>query len=82
MRTSDDVGELAQELGVTRRCLYKWRVKRETAEPGDEASRSSTHAAFHRKEILQLKRLLADKTEAVPKQNCASLGVHPIFPCP
>jgi hypothetical protein len=23
MRTCDDIGELAEELGVTRRCLYK-----------------------------------------------------------
>lgn len=42
-------------------CLYKWRTKLEAAEPGEEASRPSTHAAAHRKEILQLKRLLAEK---------------------
>jgi transposase len=65
MRTTDDVGELAQELGVTRRCLYKWRTKLETAELGEEASRPSTHAASHRKEILQLKRLLAEKAMEV-----------------
>ena len=62
MRTCEDVGELAQELGVTRRCLYKWRTKLEVVEPGEEASRPSTHAAAHRKEIQQLKRLLAEKT--------------------
>jgi len=38
LRTCDDVGELAQELGVTRRCLYKWRRKLEMVEPGEEAS--------------------------------------------
>ena len=65
MKTSDDVGELARELGVTRRCLYKWRTKLETVEPGEEASRPSTHAAAHRKEILQLKRLLAEKAMEV-----------------
>jgi Helix-turn-helix domain len=27
MRTCEDVGELAKELGVTRRRLYKWRGK-------------------------------------------------------
>jgi predicted RNase H-like nuclease (RuvC/YqgF family) len=62
MRTSEDVGELAHELGVTRRCLYKWRAKLEIAEPGEEASRPSTHAASHRKEIHRLKQLLAEKT--------------------
>jgi len=61
MRTCDDVGELSRELGVTRRCLYKWRTKLETVEPGEEASRPSTHTASYRKEIQQLKRLLAEK---------------------
>jgi len=53
LRICDDVRELARELGVTRRYLYKWRAKLETVEPGEEASRPSTHAAAQRKEILQ-----------------------------
>ena len=65
MKTSEDVRGLARELGVTRRCLYKWRTKLEAAEPGEEASRPSTHAAAHRKEILQLKRLLVEKAMEV-----------------
>src|SRR5260221_10860884 len=56
LRTCDDVNELAQELGVTRRCLYKWRVKLETIEPGEDASRPSTHTSSYRKQIHQLKR--------------------------
>ena len=62
MKTSDKVEELAQELGVTRRCLYKWRRKLEIVEPGEEALRPSTHASAHRKEIHRLKQLLAEKT--------------------
>ena len=62
LRTCDDVGELAQELGVARRCLYKWRRKLEMVEAGEEASRPSTHTASYRREIQQLKRLLAEKT--------------------
>jgi predicted RNase H-like nuclease (RuvC/YqgF family) len=54
-----------EELGVPRRCLYKWRTKLEAAEPGEEAARPSTHASAHRKEILQLKRLLAEKAMEV-----------------
>ncbi len=65
MLTCNDVGELAWELGVTRRCLYKWRTKLEMVEPEEEASRPSTHTASHRKEILQLKRLLAEKAMEV-----------------
>ncbi len=34
METCEDVGELARELGVRPRCLYKWRKKLETVEPG------------------------------------------------
>ena len=45
METCDDVGELARELGVRPRCLYKWRRKLEMVEPGQEASRPSTHAS-------------------------------------
>jgi len=62
MRTCESVRELAQELGVRPRCLYKWRAKLEALEPGDEAARPSTHAAAYRKENQQLKRLLAEKT--------------------
>jgi transposase len=62
METCEDVGELARELGVRPRCLYKWRKKLETVEPGQESSRPSTHASAHRKEIHRLKQLLADKT--------------------
>jgi transposase-like protein len=65
LRTCDDVNELAQELGVTRRCLYKWRVKRETIEPGEDASRPSTHASSYRKQIHQLKRTLAENAMEV-----------------
>jgi len=61
MKTSEDVVELARELGVTRRCLYKWRRKLEIIEPGEEALRPSTHAYSHRQEIHRLKQLLAEK---------------------
>ena len=61
MRTRDDVGELAEEFGVTWRCLYKWRGKLEMVEPGEIASRPSTHTASYRRETQLLKRLLAEK---------------------
>jgi len=62
METCEDVGELARELGVRPRCLYKWRRKLEMVEPGQEASRPSTHGSAHRMEIHRLKQLLAEKT--------------------
>ena len=65
MKTCESVDELARELGVTRRCLYKWRTKLEVIEPGEESARPSTHASAQRKEILQLKRMLAEKAMEV-----------------
>jgi transposase len=62
MRTCESVDELARELGVRPRCLYKWRAKLEALELGEEVARPSTHAAAYRKENLRLKRLLAEKT--------------------
>ena len=52
MRTCQDVGELAKELGVTRRCLYKWRAKLDLAESGEESARASTHEGSYRKQVL------------------------------
>jgi hypothetical protein len=62
MRTCEDVGELAKELGVTRRCLYKWRTKLDYLEPGEEGPRPNSHESAYRKQVHQLKRLLAEKT--------------------
>ena len=61
MRSCDHVGQLAQELGVTPRCLYKWRRKLDLVGPGEESARPSTHEASFRKQTQQLKRLLAEK---------------------
>jgi hypothetical protein len=52
---------LAWQLTVRPRRLYKWRAKLEALEPGEEASRPSTHATSYRREIQQLKRLLTQK---------------------
>lgn len=61
MRTCENVARLAEELGVTPRCLYKWRRKLDLAESGEERARPSTHEASFRKQAQQLKRLLAEK---------------------
>jgi len=62
METCEEVGELARELGLRPRCLYKWRRNLEIVEPGQEASRPGTHASAHRKEIHRLKQPLPEKT--------------------
>ena len=62
MRTCEDVGELAKELGVTRRCLYKWRAKLDLAEMAEELARPHTREGSYRKQAFKLQRLLAEKT--------------------
>ena len=82
LRTCDDVKELAQELGVTRRCLYKWRVKLETIEPGEDGPRPSTHTSSYRKQIHQLKRMLAEKAmevDLLPVGRLVRAGPRGIF---
>jgi transposase len=62
MKSSDNIGELAKELGVTRRCLYKWRTTLDDLEPREEGPRPNSHESLaYRKQILQLKRLLAER---------------------
>src|SRR6202008_3442856 len=61
MRTCESVDELARELGVRPRCLYKWRAKLEALEPGEEGPRPSTRAAPNKKKTLRKKRLGPEK---------------------
>ena len=65
MKTSENIGALAHELGVTRRVLYKWRDRLEPVEPGAEAPLPNSHAASLRQRLHQAKRLLAEKTMEV-----------------
>jgi transposase-like protein len=65
MQECKSVDELARELGVTRRCLYKWRAKLAALQFGEEAARPNTHAEVQRREMLQLKRMLAEKAMEV-----------------
>ena len=62
MESADNVGQLAKELGVTRRCLYKWRAKLDLAETAEELARPHTREMSYRKRVRRLERLLAEKT--------------------
>jgi transposase len=59
MRNCENVSELAKELGVDRTVLYHWK---DQSEPGDESDRVG-HSPVRelRKQIRDLKRVLADK---------------------
>ena len=65
MKSCDNIGDLARELGVGRRCLYKWQAKLDHLEPGEEGLRPNSHESAYRKQVHQLKRLLAEKTMEV-----------------
>ena len=61
MKRSANVVALARELGIERRLLYRWR---DLLEPIEEVGEPPAHVAEGelRKQVAQLKRLVADKT--------------------
>jgi transposase len=60
MRNCENVSELAKELGVDRTVLYHWK---DHSDPGDESSRAGYSPVRElRKQIRDLKRVLAEKT--------------------
>jgi transposase-like protein len=58
MRGCDNIVRLAQELGICRRVLYNWRDQLDQTNPPPIRSRELILC----KQILKLKRLLANKT--------------------
>jgi transposase-like protein len=57
----DNIGELAKEPGIHRRLLYAWRDQLDPVERSEGPPANSREATL-RKEVSQLKRLLAGKT--------------------
>ena len=60
MRSCENIAALSKELGVHRVLLYKWRDQLEPIDEGEVPAENSREPKL-RKEISQLKRLLADK---------------------
>jgi transposase-like protein len=77
MRSADNIGELAKELGITRRTLYKWQTKLDYLEPGEQGPRPNSHESAFRKQVHQLKRLLAEKTLEVDFFKGVDWGLRP-----
>jgi transposase-like protein len=61
MNTCGNIAGLARELGLGRRVLYYWRDRIDETNP----PHSRTRELMLRKQILNLKRLLANKTVEV-----------------
>jgi transposase len=62
LKSCENIVALSQELGVHRRLLYKWRDQLDPVEPREESPPQNSRESTLRKEVHQLKRLLADKT--------------------
>ncbi len=61
MNTCDNIAELSRELGISRNLLYYWRYRSNESDPPPGRSREF----ILRKQIIKLKRLLANKTMEV-----------------
>ena len=62
MKSCDNIVALAKELDVLRGLLYHWRDQLEPRDPGEGPPPQSARESKLRKEVSQLKRLLAEKT--------------------
>jgi transposase-like protein len=60
LKQSENIVELAKELGIHRRMLYRWRDQLEPVAKKEGASPPSPEARL-RNEVNQLKQALADK---------------------
>jgi transposase len=63
MKNCTSVSALAEDLGIDRSVLYKWRGKAED-DPGAESKANSSVRTL-RKQVHELKRVLAEKTMEV-----------------
>jgi transposase-like protein len=62
LKRCENVVALSEELGVHRRLLYKWRDQLDPVDIGNEPPPENPRESTLRKEVSQLKRLLAEKT--------------------
>jgi hypothetical protein len=58
----ENIEWLAKELGLPRQTLYRWHEESEQAEVGEEQVTEKSRESRLRREIADLKGLLADKT--------------------
>ena len=61
LQSCDNIVALSQKLGVHRRLLYQWRDRLDAVGSDEESPPGSARESTLRKEISQLKRVLAEK---------------------
>ena len=62
MKQCDDIVALSKELDIHRRLLYRWRDQLDPVEKGEWPPPQNSRESTLRKEVSQLKRVLAEKT--------------------
>lgn len=62
MKQCDDIVALAAELDIHLRLLYRWRDQLDPVDKGEWPPPQNSRESTLRKEVSQLKRVLADKT--------------------
>ncbi len=60
-KCSENIEHLAKELGVARQTLYRWYKKSECADEDQDTVLEKSRESRFRREIRDLKRLLAEK---------------------
>lgn len=61
LKSCDNIVALAEELGIHRRLLYKWRDQLEPIEQGEQPAANLRERELQQ-QVARLKRLVADKT--------------------
>ena len=62
MKQCDDISALSRELDIDRRLLYRWRDQLDPPDKSEWPPRQNSRESTLRKEVSQLKRVLAEKT--------------------
>lgn len=62
MKQCDDISALSRELDVDRRLMYRWRDQLEPLDKSEWPPPQNSRESTLRKEVSQLKRVLAEKT--------------------
>ena len=65
LKTCDNIVALSKELGVQRHLLYQWRDQLDPLDVDDGPPPENPRESTLRKQVSQLKRLLAEKTMEV-----------------
>ena len=62
MKQCDDISALSRELDIDRRLLYRWRDQFDPPDKSEWPPPQTSRESTLRKEVSQLKRVLAEKT--------------------